>query len=116
MSRIRIFALLATLAMLATAFAACGGGGDSSSEDPQTVIDNATLEGVTSGRLDSRSGSSPKAPKAATSKSASPARSRAAAREPAGVRGQRQANGTLKGEAVDFEGGLTLLSDRGFVN
>jgi hypothetical protein len=54
LSRIRIFALLATLAMMATAFAACGGGG--SDEDPQTVIDNATLEGVTSGNLETTIG------------------------------------------------------------
>ena len=50
MSRFRIFAVLTALAALATAFAACGG--SSSSEDPQKVIDNATLEGVTSGSLE----------------------------------------------------------------
>ena len=51
MSRFRTFVLLAALAALATAFAACGSS-DSSSEDPQQVIDNATLEGVESGSLD----------------------------------------------------------------
>ena len=51
MSRLRFFVLAATMAALATAFAACGSGGGSS-EDPQKVIDEATLEGVESGNLD----------------------------------------------------------------
>ena len=44
MSRFRIFVLLAALAALATAFAACGGSSDKSSEDPQKVINEATLK------------------------------------------------------------------------
>src|SRR3954449_2192982 len=52
LSRIRILALFATLAALASVFAACGGGGDSSSEDPQKVVENASLEGVKSGEFE----------------------------------------------------------------
>ena len=53
MSRIRTLVLLATVAALALLLAACGGGGDSdSSDNPQQVIDKATLEGVESGNLD----------------------------------------------------------------
>lgn len=49
MSRFRVFVLLAAIAVLAAAFAACGGGG---SENPQEVVDDATLEGVESGNID----------------------------------------------------------------
>ncbi len=51
MSRFRTFALLAVLAALATGLAACGSS-DSSSDDPQQVLDSATLEGVESGNID----------------------------------------------------------------
>ena len=79
LSRFRIFALLAVLATLATVFAACGGS-DRNSEDPQQVLDSATLEGVESGNARYLAWrSNPKARKAATSTSPSPARSRAAA-------------------------------------
>ena len=53
LSRFRILALFAVLTALASVFAACGGGGStSSSEDPQKVLENASLEGVKSGELD----------------------------------------------------------------
>ncbi|HEU4463375.1 MAG TPA: hypothetical protein VFR75_12370, partial [Solirubrobacterales bacterium] len=55
MSRFRFLALFATLAAMAALFAACGGGDDSSTssgEDPQKVIEGASLEGVESGNLD----------------------------------------------------------------
>lgn len=114
MSRIRLFALIATLAALATAFAACGGGG---SDDPQSVIENATLEGVTSGTVDAKIGIkstgreggnlavSFSGPFQGGSKGALPQFALTAS-----------AKGTLEGKPTDFEGGLTLLSDRAFVN
>jgi hypothetical protein len=53
LSRFRFFALFATLAVLASVFAACGGGGsDSSNEDPQKVVEKASLEGVKSGEFE----------------------------------------------------------------
>ena len=71
MSRFRTFALLAALAALATVFAACGSSSsDKSSEDPQKVIDSATLEGVESGTLDLSLGVNSEGEKAATSTSA----------------------------------------------
>ena len=51
MSRLRIFFLFAALTALATAFVACGDSGGSSSANPQTVVDNATLQGIESGNL-----------------------------------------------------------------
>ena len=50
MSRFRIFALFAAFAALAVTFAACGGS-DKSNEDPQKVIEQASLKGVKSGEL-----------------------------------------------------------------
>ena len=51
MSRFRTFGLLATLVALAVTLAACGSSSNSD-EDPQKVVENATLEGVESGNLD----------------------------------------------------------------
>jgi hypothetical protein len=117
LSRFRIFLLFAALAALATAFAACGGSSDSSSEDPQKVIDNATLEGVKSGNLDlSLSVKSEgdeggdvdvdlSGPFQAGAKGDLPQLDLTAS-----------AKGTAKGEDINFDGGLTLLSDRAYVN
>lgn len=116
MSRFRIFALFTTLAVLTAVLAACGGGGDSSSEDPQKVIENASFEGVTSGSLDAKIGVKSSGaeggdvnvtlsgPFQSGGKEALPEFDLAA-----------KATGTVKGEPVDFEGGLTLLGDRAFV-
>jgi hypothetical protein len=118
LSRIRTFLLFATVATLALFIAACGGGGsDSSSEDPQTVLDNATLEGVESGNLDMQvqvkstgeeSGdlnvtlSGPF--QAAVSKGELPELALSA-----------KADGTIEGEDVNFAGDLTLLTDRAYI-
>lgn len=116
MSRFRILALLATLAALASVFAACGGGSSNNNEDPQKVVEEASLEGVKSGELDlsmhvkadleeggefdvSLSG-----PFEAGSKKELPQLEMTA-----------EANGEAKGESIDFEGKLTLLKDRAFI-
>lgn len=49
MSRPRIFFAFVALIALSAALAACGGG---SSDDPQTVVDDATLQGIDSGEID----------------------------------------------------------------
>jgi hypothetical protein len=118
LSRIRIFSLLATVAVLAAALAACGGGDDDGgSEDPQQVVETVSLEGVKSGELDmslhlisagdeggevdvSLSG-----PFEAGAKGELPQLEMSA-----------QVTGAVQGEDVDFDGALTLLSDRGFVD
>jgi hypothetical protein len=103
LSRIRTLVLLATLAALALFVAACGGGsgGDSGSgEDPQQVIDNATLEGIESGNFDvSLSG-----PFQAGAKGELPEADLEAS-----------VHGEAAGESLDFEGGVTLLSDRAYI-
>ncbi len=116
MSRFRTFVLLAAFAVLATAFAACGGSSDSSSEDPQKVIDNATLEGVKSGNIDLSL-----AVKAAGEQGGDVNVSLSGPFQ-AGEKGDLpqldlavKASGSVNGQNIDFDGGLTLLSDRAFV-
>lgn len=119
MSRFRILALFATFAALAAVFAACGGSDDSgnSGEDPQQLIESASLEGVESGELDlslhvnseGKEGGevdvSLSGPFEAGSKEELPQLEMSA-----------EVKGSVSGEDVDFEGGLTLLTDRAFVN
>jgi hypothetical protein len=117
LSRFRIIALLAALLALAITMAACGGGGsDSSDEDPQQVVEGASLKGVESGNLDlslhvvSR-GDEPgevdvslSGPFQQTSKEDLPEAQLEVA-----------VDGEGEGEKIDFEGGATLLSDRAFI-
>jgi hypothetical protein len=117
LSRFRIFALFATLAALATVFAACGSSDSSKSdEDPQKVVESASLEGVKSGNLDlalhvkaegeeggdvdvNLSG-----PFEAGSKEELPQ-----------LEMNAEVSGSAGGEDIDFEGGITLLTDRAFI-
>jgi hypothetical protein len=114
LSRFRIFALLAVLSVLATAFVACGGG---SSDDPQTVLDNATLEGVESGNIDLSL--------AVDSKGEEGGNVDVVLSGPFQNKGSEDlpeldltasAKGRADGEDIDFEGGLTVLGDRAYVN
>lgn len=119
MSRIRTFALFAILAAITTLFAACGGGDDdsSSSEDPQKVVESASLKGVKSGELEmalhvvsegdeggevdvSLSG-----PFEAGAKGELPQLEMTA-----------KVDGSSEGEEIEFDGGLTLLTDRAFID
>jgi hypothetical protein len=117
LSRFRIFLLFAALAVLATAFAACGGGSDKSSEDPQEVIDNASLEGVKSGDIDLSLSVKAEGKEGGDIdvKLSGPFQSGAKGDLPQ-LAMTASAKGTAKGDDVDFEGGLTLLPGRAYVN
>lgn len=118
MSRTRTLVLLATVAALALFVAACGGGDSDtgSGEDPQNVIDKATLEGIESGNIDlslkvvaegSEGGDfdvSLSGPFQAGAKGELPETALEIA-----------AQGEAEGEKLDFEGGATLLSDRAYI-
>lgn len=114
MSRFRILAVFATLAALAIVLAACGGG--SNSDDPQAVIENATLGGIESGVLDvslhvtstgSEGGS-------LTASLSGPFQSEGSGNLPK-LDLDIEAKGSAGAEKIDFDGGLTLLGDRAFV-
>jgi hypothetical protein len=113
LSRFRVFVLLAAVAALATAFAACGGGG---SKDPQQVVDDATLEGVESGNLDlslSIKSEGKKNGNVDVSLSG-PFQSQGKDDLPlADV--ALTAKGTINDKPVDLDGALTLLADRAFI-
>jgi hypothetical protein len=117
LSRLRFLFTFATLVALATAFAACGGGSDKSGESPQTVVDEATLQGIDSGNLDLTLGAV-----AAGNEGGKVDVSLAgpfAAGEGKGSYPQldlaAKVNGKIGGEAVDFDGGLTLLPNTAYV-
>lgn len=118
MSRFRTLVMLATVAALALFLAACGGGGSDSgsSEDPQKVIDEATLEGVESGNLGlSLRVSSEGEEGGNVDVSLSGPFQAGAKGELPEANLEAAAHGEAEGEKLDFEGGLTLLSDRAYV-
>lgn len=117
MSRFRILALLAAMAALAITLAACGGS-DKSSEDPQQVLDSATLKGVTSGDVDLTLGvsSSGKDGGDIDVSLSGPFQSGGGKNALPQLAMTATAKGSAGGDDIDFEGGLTLLSDRAFVN
>lgn len=118
MSRIRTLVLLATVVALALFVAACGGGGgdSGSGEDPQKVIDNATLEGIESGKVDlslkvksaGNEGGNLDLTLSGPFQMGDKGELPEADLEVA-------AHGEAEGENIDFEGGVTLLSDRAYV-
>jgi hypothetical protein len=116
LSRIRILALFATLLALTGVLAACGGSSDSSNEDPQKVVEEASLEGVKSGEFDMSMNVKAEGdeggefdielsgPFEAGAKNELPQAELTAA-----------VDGSAQGENIDFEGKLTMLTDRAFV-
>jgi hypothetical protein len=110
-------AAVAALVAMTTALAACGGGGDKSGEDPQTVVDEATLQGIESGDLDLSL-----AVKAAGSEGGNVDVSLSGPFQGEGTGKLPQldmtakAKGSVNGEDVDFEGGLVLLPNSAYVN
>lgn len=114
MSRVRIASLFVALIALSAAIAACGGG---SSNDPQSIVEEATLKGVESGEMDleanvaiqggKKSGDvnvEVSGPFQGESESATPELDLSFA-----------VNGKLGGEKIDREGGFTLLGNKAYV-
>lgn len=119
MSRIRIFALFAILAAPATTFAACGGGDDDSgsSENPQQVVESASLKGLKSGELDLSLHVN------AEGEEGGEADVTLSGPFEEGAKGELpqadmelKVEGSSEGEEIEFEGGITLLTDRAFVD
>jgi len=121
LTRFRILLLLVVVASMASALAACGSSGDSTSassdEDPQKVLENAGLEGVKSGKLDLSMEIS------AEGKEGGEVEVNLSGPFEAGAKGElpqlemtAEASGSAAGEDLDFEGGLTVLTDRAFID
>ncbi|HET9198770.1 MAG TPA: hypothetical protein VFN92_11015 [Solirubrobacterales bacterium] len=104
---------------MASVFAACGDSDDSSSssgEDPQKVIEDAGLEGVKSGVLDLSLHVT------AEGEDGGDVEVSLAGPFEAGAKGElpqlemtAEASGTAGDEDLDFDGGLTMLTDRAFI-
>jgi hypothetical protein len=118
LSRIRFSALFATLFALTAIFAACGGGGsDSSNEDPQKVVEKASLEGVKSGEFEMSLHVN------AEGDEGGEVDVKLGGPFEAGAKGELpqaevsvEAEGEAADEDINFDGGLTLLTDRAFVD
>jgi len=121
LTRFRILLLLTAVAAIATVFAACGSSDDSTSassdEDPQKVLENAGLEGVKSGNLDLSLHAT------SVGKEGGDVEVNLSGPFEAGAKGELpqlemsvEASGSAAGEDLDFEGGLTVLTDRAFVD
>jgi hypothetical protein len=117
LSRLRFLFTFAAVLALAVAFAACGGGSDKSSENPQAVIDNATLRGIDSGDLDLSLGIKAEGKEGGNIDVSVSGPFQAGAKgDPPQLDMSASASGTVNGENVNFKGGLTLLPNSAYVN
>lgn len=108
-----MLSVFVTLVALSAALAACGG---SSSSDPQSVVEEATLKGVESGKLDLAvdvNVEGKKGGKVDVSLSG-PFQSESEAEYPE-LDLAVSAKGSLGGKPLDREGGFTLLSNKAYV-
>jgi hypothetical protein len=111
-SRLRILSACIALVAFPTTLAACGGGSD----DPQTIVDEATLQGIESANLDMALGLSLKGKEHGHVDVvlSGPFRSESEAELPE-LDLSASAHGRLGKEEIDFDGGFTLLGDRAYV-
>lgn len=112
MTRFRTLTALFALLAATTALVACGGG----SSDPQTVLDEATLQGVESADMQLTVGIDARGDEGGhlDVSLSGPFQSVSEAELPE-LDLALTAKGELGSEKIDFEGGFTLLGDRAFV-
>jgi hypothetical protein len=116
-TRLRLFAAFAVLAAASLTLAACGGGSDKSGESPQALLDEATLQGIESGKLDlslDLNAKGKEGGKLAVSLSG-PFQGEGKGSLPQ-LELTTKANGNYNGKKIDFDGGLTLLPNSAYVN
>ncbi len=118
MSRFRFLALFATLVALASVFVACGSSDSSNSdENPQSLIENASLEGVKSGNLDLALQIKSEGKEGGdVDVSLSGPFEAGGDEELPQLEISAKVSGSAAGEDLDFDGGLTLLTDRAFID
>jgi hypothetical protein len=120
LNRLRVSILLAALLALAITIGACGDDGGSSAssdEDPQEIVDSATFKGIESGNLDMSLGIDASGEEGGhiDVSLAGPFQGSTDAKD-SELELTAKANGSMGGEEVDFEGGLTLVPGNAFVN
>lgn len=120
MSRPRFLHVLLTAAALVAAslaLAACGGGGDKSGESPQAVLDEATLQGIESGKIDLTLGVKALGPEGGNLdvSLSGPFQAEGKGSLPQ-LDVNAKAKGSISGENVDFDGGIVLLPNSAYVN
>jgi hypothetical protein len=120
LSRTRfLYAIVAVAAAVATSIAltACGGGGGKSGESPETVLDEATLQGIESGDIDLSLGVDAQGPEGGhlDVSLSGPFQGEGKGSLPQ-LDLNSSAKGSFNGKKVDFEGGLVLLPNTAFVN
>ena len=116
MTRFRNLALFAILAALATGLVSCGGGDDDGSEDPQNVVESASLKGVKSGELDLSLQVKAEGKEGGdVDISLSGPFEQGAEGELPQLDMSLAVEGSAEGEELDFDGAITLLTDRAFI-
>ena len=120
MSRLRFpyaTAAIAVLVAVSLALAACGGGSGKSGESPETVLDEATLQGIESGNIDLSLGVKASGPEGGNLdvSLSGPFQGEGPGSLPQ-LDMNAKAKGDFNGKNVDFEGGLVLLPNTAFVN
>jgi hypothetical protein len=108
-----MLSVFVALVALSAAFAACGGGG---SDDPQTVVEEATLKGIESGKLNLAVGVNVQGEKGGKVdvNLSGPFQSESEAEYPE-LDLAFSAKGSLGGKDLNREGGLTLLGNKAYV-
>jgi hypothetical protein len=101
--------ILIALCLATLGLAACGGGG---SEDPRQIVESASFEGIESADFEGSLKIDSKGSEGGELEVGLSGRVRAAE----GIDIAATVKGTAQGKAVDFEGGLTLFDDHGFVS
>ena len=117
MNRFRLLIVLAILAALGAVLVACGSGGDKSSERPQSVLDEATLQGIESGDIDLSLGIKAQGPEGGNLNVSlsGPFQGEGKGSLPQ-LDMTAKAKGNFNGKNIDFDGGLVLLPNTAFVN
>lgn len=113
MNRVRTLSVFAALVALSAALAACGG---SSSDDPQTVVEEATLKGVESGKLNLAADFNVQGKKGGKVDVAvsGPFQSESEAEYPE-LDLAFSSKGSLGGKDLNRQGGITLLGNKAYV-
>ncbi len=118
MNRVRTLLVFAVIAVFATALAACGSSSsDNSDEKPQEVLKGASFEGIESADLDLTAAVDVSGDEGGhVDLSASGPFQAGEENQPPELDMTVETSGSVSGEDVDFEGGLTLVPNKAFIN